>query len=238
MSTCTPPCLPAGLLPSRDQRPLQCRATNEACCLRAHSNPISFIRFSAHWGQWQSWTPHQLALLIGGIRAMGCSLGWMIMALRAGQMSPTVPRSASLTPMPGVGSAACVHAPRSEQRQTTLTACELPQHCRQLPVHSSPLHLPVRTAMWSLSLCALNQCDCCNHSQQTSLNHLQGFERPDQTVFDLSMEYSDDDVLLDWEQYTGDLRQHLACAHASVWLSASGSALPPVLLRTAWPMSA
>jgi hypothetical protein len=31
----------------------------------------------------------------------------------------------------------------------------------------------------------------------------QGYDRPDQTVFDLSMDYSDEDVLLDWEQYTG-----------------------------------
>lgn len=31
-----------------------------------------------------------------------------------------------------------------------------------------------------------------------------GFDRPDHAaVFDLSMDYSDDDVLLDWEQYSG-----------------------------------
>jgi hypothetical protein len=29
-----------------------------------------------------------------------------------------------------------------------------------------------------------------------------GFSRPDQ-VFDLGMDYDDDDVLLDWEQYAG-----------------------------------
>lgn len=32
-----------------------------------------------------------------------------------------------------------------------------------------------------------------------------GFARPDQ-VFDLGMDYDDDDVLLDWEQYAGVLR--------------------------------
>ena len=31
----------------------------------------------------------------------------------------------------------------------------------------------------------------------------QGFDRPDQTVFDLTMDYSDDETLLDWEQYAG-----------------------------------
>ena len=31
-----------------------------------------------------------------------------------------------------------------------------------------------------------------------------GFDRPDHAaVFDLSMEYDEDDVLLDWEQYAG-----------------------------------
>ena len=32
-----------------------------------------------------------------------------------------------------------------------------------------------------------------------------GYERQDHAaVFDLSMDYSDDEVLLDWEQYSGD----------------------------------
>ena len=31
----------------------------------------------------------------------------------------------------------------------------------------------------------------------------QGYEAPDQTVFDLTMDYSDDETLLDWEQYAG-----------------------------------
>lgn len=31
----------------------------------------------------------------------------------------------------------------------------------------------------------------------------QGYDRPDQTVFDLTMDYSDEETLLDWEQYAG-----------------------------------
>lgn len=34
-------------------------------------------------------------------------------------------------------------------------------------------------------------------------NSARGFDRPNQNVFDLSMDYSDDEVLLDWEQYAG-----------------------------------
>ncbi len=38
-----------------------------------------------------------------------------------------------------------------------------------------------------------------------------GFDRPDHAaVFDLSMDYSDDDVLLDWEQYSG-AHAYLSC---------------------------
>lgn len=48
-------------------------------------------------------------------------------------------------------------------------------------------------------------------------NSAQGFERPDQTVFDLSMEYSDDDVLLDWEQYTGMKRLRF-CGRDCSWV--------------------
>ena len=35
-------------------------------------------------------------------------------------------------------------------------------------------------------------------------NSARGFDRPNQNVFDLSMDYSDDEVLLDWEQYSGE----------------------------------
>lgn len=39
--------------------------------------------------------------------------------------------------------------------------------------------------------------------EDTSPHSAQGFDRPDQTVFDLTMDYSDDETLLDWEQYAG-----------------------------------
>ena len=40
-------------------------------------------------------------------------------------------------------------------------------------------------------------------SENGYLNSARGFDRPNQNVFDLSMDYSDDEVLLDWEQYAG-----------------------------------
>ena len=38
-----------------------------------------------------------------------------------------------------------------------------------------------------------------------------GYEQQDHAaVFDLSMDYSDDEVLLDWEQYSGQALEYLA----------------------------
>ncbi len=42
-------------------------------------------------------------------------------------------------------------------------------------------------------------------------NSSRGFDRPNQNVFDLSMDYSDDEVLLDWEQYSGTVLSRLTC---------------------------
>lgn len=50
-----------------------------------------------------------------------------------------------------------------------------------------------------------------------------GYDRPDHAaVFDLSMEYSDDDILLDWEQYAGSHMHQLrnrSCIHGCLSLS-------------------
>ncbi|KAK9863355.1 hypothetical protein WJX84_004350, partial [Apatococcus fuscideae] len=48
-------------------------------------------------------------------------------------------------------------------------------------------------------------------------NSARGFDRPNQNVFDLSMDYSDDEVLLDWEQYSG-MRKYRACGCEWNWL--------------------
>ena len=48
----------------------------------------------------------------------------------------------------------------------------------------------------TFSIDAVDDRDGSPHSEQ-------GFDRPDQTVFDLTMDYSDDETLLDWEQYAG-----------------------------------
>ncbi|KAK9817285.1 hypothetical protein WJX72_012218 [[Myrmecia] bisecta] len=46
----------------------------------------------------------------------------------------------------------------------------------------------------------------------------RGFDRPDQTVFDLSLDYSDEDVLLDWEQYAG-MKRVRCCGCDWTWLA-------------------
>ena len=52
-----------------------------------------------------------------------------------------------------------------------------------------------------------------------------GHDRQDQTVFDLSMDYSDDETLLDWEQYAGNRR--VRCCGCDVsWLQRCMPCLP------------
>ena len=55
--------------------------------------------------------------------------------------------------------------------------------------------------------------------------HSNGFDRQEQAVFDLSMDYSDDDTLLDWEQYAGNRR--VRCCGCDVsWLQRCMPCLP------------